>query len=108
MATLTPPASGKPFAVITAGPGETPLDIAEPMFIDAYKRHGALLLRGFTLDFEAFRTLTDRYCSTSVFNDSPGREVLDAALNIQTVNLGNAAFPLHPELSREPWKPDIA
>lgn len=107
MATLTPPTT-KPYAVISAGPGESPLDIPEAMFVDAYKRYGALLLRGFSLNFERFRGLTDRYCSASVFNESPGREVLDDALNIQTVNIGKEAFPLHPELSREPWKPDVA
>src|SRR5690242_2120745 len=107
MATLTPPAA-KPYAVISAAPGQSPLDIPEAMFVDAYKRYGAMLLRGFDLDFERFRALTDRYCATSVFNDSPGREVLDDALNIQTVNIGKEAFPLHPELSREPWKPDVA
>jgi alpha-ketoglutarate-dependent taurine dioxygenase len=94
--------------MIAAGASETPLDIPEQMLIDAYKRYGALLLRGFAIDFAGFRALTDRYCSTSVFNESPGREVLDDALNIQTVNIGKDAFPLHPELSREPWKPDIA
>jgi hypothetical protein len=108
MATLSAPSSGSPLAIIAADRGETPLDIPERLFIDAYERCGALLLRGFSLDFDGFRKLTDRYCSASVFNESPGREVLDEGRNIQTVNLGSEAFPLHPELSREPWKPDIA
>jgi alpha-ketoglutarate-dependent taurine dioxygenase len=107
MAILNRPPQGAPLAVIEADLGETPLDIPEAMFVSAYQRHGALLLRGFEVDFGAFRQLTDRYCSASVFNESPGREILDGALNIQTVNTGPSPFPLHPELSREPWKPDV-
>jgi len=107
MATLIPPSSKGSLAIVAADPGETPLDIPERMFVDAYKTFGALLLRGFPTDFDAFRKVTDRFCIASVFNESKGREVLDEELNIQTVNTGNAAFPLHPELSREPWKPDI-
>lgn len=94
-------------ATILAEPGETPLDIPETMFVDAYKRYGALLLRGFDVNLDGFAEFTSRYCSTSVFNESGGRELLDGELNIQTVNLGPAAFPLHPELSRTPWRPDV-
>lgn len=94
-------------ATILADPGETPLAIPETMFVEAYKRHGAFLLRAFKVDLDVFAQLTSRYCSASVFNESGGRELLDGELNIQTVNLGPAAFPLHPELSRVPWKPDV-
>src|SRR5262245_34623494 len=96
-----------PYKTIVADGRRTPLDIPQDEFIAAYKAHGALLLRGFSLDLDVFAALTQRYCSASVFNDSPGREVLERERNIQTVNLGADAFPLHPELSREPWKPDI-
>lgn len=104
---IAPGEPGRPHATLLADPGETPLDISRDTFIDVYKRYGALLLRGFSTDIAAFRALTRRYCSGSVFNESEGREVLDADRNIQTVNRGNLAFPLHPELSREPWKPDV-
>lgn len=100
--TLSPP-----YKTIAADGRRTPLDIPEGEFIAAYKAHGALLMRGFSLDLDVFAALTQRYCSGSVFNESPGREVLERQRNIQTVNLGTEAFPLHPELSREPWKPDI-
>jgi hypothetical protein len=92
---------------IAADGRRTPLDIPEDEFIAAYKAHGALLMRGFSLDLDVFAALTQRYCSGSVFNESPGRETLEHRRNIQTVNLGTEAFPLHPELSREPWKPDV-
>ena len=42
----------------------------------------------------------------SVFNDSRNRTRLGETQDVQTVNLGTRPFPLHPELSREPWKPD--
>ena len=32
---------------------------------------------------------------------------MDSKQQIQTVDPGEEAFPLHPELSREPWKPDV-
>lgn len=108
MTTLSPPSPGTPYATFTAANGETPAAISDTALFDAYKTHGALLLRGFSVDMEAFRVLTKRLCAASVFNESPGRELLDAENNIQTVNTGWQAFPLHPELSREPWKPDAA
>ncbi|OQW61036.1 MAG: hypothetical protein A4S17_09760 [Proteobacteria bacterium HN_bin10] len=106
MATLLPPKQATPYATFAAQ-GEALNTISCGELIDAYKRHGAILLRGFSVDLDAFRNLTQRLCAGAVFNESPGREVIDAERNIQTVNLGHQAFPLHPELSREPWKPDI-
>ena len=41
-------------------------------------------------------------------NESPGREPIDSSGNVHTVDGGVRAFSLHPELSREPWKPDVA
>lgn len=107
MIELVEPCPAQPYAVMIAHDREAPADIPEADFIRAYKQHGAILLRGFSLDMDAFRALTSRYCAGSVFNESPDRELLDGAHNIQTVNFGVDPFPLHPELSREPWKPDI-
>ena len=86
---------------------ETIDDLDRDTIIKHYKKRGVLLLRGFQLDLEQFARLTDGLCRTSVFNNSEGRDTLDASRNIQTVNLGQQAFALHPELSREPWRPDI-
>lgn len=108
MTTLTPPSPGTPYATVTASGSPAPSEIGERVLVDAFKTHGALLLRGFEVDMAAFRDLTRTLCANSVFNESPGRELLDAENNIQTVNTGLEAFPLHPELSREPWKPDAA
>jgi hypothetical protein len=43
-----------------------------------------------------------------VRNKSQGRVQLSADGRVQTVNLGQRHFPLHPEIAREPWQPDIA
>ncbi len=83
---------------------ELPLDEV----IALYKQHGALLLRGFDADLDAFARFTRSLCPTAVKNESPGRVTIDQSGTIQSVNLGGDAFPLHPELSREPWKPDTA
>jgi Taurine catabolism dioxygenase TauD, TfdA family len=84
------------------------LDIPVPLVIDLYKRYGALLLRGFHTEVEQFHRFARQFCTTSVVNESPGRRPIDAEHNIHTVDGGTGAFSLHPELSREPWKPDAA
>lgn len=86
---------------------ESLLDLDEQWVAELYKKHGALLFRDFDLEVETFRDFTRKFCTHSAFNDSPGRETVDAEHNIQTVNLGDEAFPLHAELARTPWKPDV-
>ena len=73
-----------------------------------YKAHGAILFRDFPLDVHAFSELVARFCTHAVANNSINRDTLDQNLHIQTVDKGRQAFPLHAELSRLPWKPDIA
>lgn len=107
MAEVLAPEPGRPYVLIVAQ-GETSLLEVDPALItDLYKAHGALLLRGFEANLDDFRHFTAQFCSASVFNESPDRLLLDEAHNVQSVNGGQAPFPLHPELSREPWKPDI-
>jgi len=107
MAAITPPVEGRPYVIVSAEAGEAPDALARDEVVALYKRHGALLFRGFPFDLNVFQTFTGRYCASSVFNESPDRLVLDGEHNIQSVNGGADAFPLHPELSREPWKPDV-
>ena len=107
MAEIIAPAEARPFVTIVAAGESGPLDIDPGLITRLYRQHGALLLRGFAADLDGFRRFAERYCIASVFNDSRGRVVLDDANNIQSVNRGVAPFPLHPELSREPWRPDV-
>ncbi|MGV8929072.1 MAG: TauD/TfdA family dioxygenase [Brevundimonas sp.] len=107
MVAITPPAEGRPYVILTAEAGDAPDTLDRDQVVALYKQHGALLFRGFPLDLAAFPRFTGRFCASSVFNESPGRLVLDGEHNIQSVNGGADAFPLHPELSREPWKPDV-
>jgi hypothetical protein len=102
------PVPGRPQVLIEATGAESlrVLDTAETIAL--YKTHGALLFRGFGADAEQFRDFAKRFCSTSVINESPGRTAIDPAGNIHTVDGGTRAFSFHPELSREPWKPDAA
>ena len=96
-----------PLLVIHATGGASPMSIDEALIESEFRSSGALLLRGFDFDPQTFKTFAERLCTASVFNDSPNRAVIDAASNIQSVDLGVAPFPLHPELSREPWRPDV-
>ena len=98
---------GEPFT-IAARRGEALDDLPRAGIVDRYKRDGALLLRGFGADLAAFARFARRFCPTAVVNESPGRETLDPVNHIYSVDSGTGAFPLHPELSREPWKPDVA
>jgi alpha-ketoglutarate-dependent taurine dioxygenase len=107
VAEIVAPASGRPYATIVADRETIPLDLPPEAVIGLYKQHGALLLRGFATDLGAFRRFAQQFCIGSTFNESRGRKLLDEAHNIQSVNRGVAPFPLHPELSREPWRPDV-
>lgn len=108
MAEIDPPAPGRPYAVLTPSGAET-LAAIDPALIEAtYKAHGAMLLRGFGADLDSFRRFARSLCATAVINETPGRAVLDAVEAIQGVDGGTNAFALHPELAREPWKPDAA
>jgi alpha-ketoglutarate-dependent taurine dioxygenase len=108
MAIISDPISGTPYALIMPEkPGESMLSIDESTVKDKYKQHGAILFRGFDFDIDIFGSLTKKFCASAAFNRSEDREVLNEKSRIQTVNLGVKEFPLHPELSREPWKPDV-
>ena len=100
-------ATDGPLLVIQSSAGASPMTINEQLLESEFRRHGALLLRGFDFDVETFRHFADRLCAESVFNNSPNRASIDQASNIQSVDLGTNPFPLHPELSREPWRPDV-
>ncbi|WP_205651081.1 TauD/TfdA family dioxygenase [Tsuneonella mangrovi] len=74
----------------------------------ALEEHGAILLRDFATSIDGFVDLGRRLCPVSVLNESPNRAMMGERGQAQTVNLGNDPFPLHPELAREPWRPDVA
>ena len=102
------PAANQPHVIVERSGAETVLELDRAELIALYKRHGALLLRGFDLDAGRFRRFARGFCPTSVMNESPGRRPIEADQNVYTVDGGTGAFALHPELSREPWKPDVA
>lgn len=105
---LSLPQAGQPQLIISADGDELLLDLDPHWIQGLYEEHGALVLRGFQSTLEEFGAFARIFCPLAVHNDSNNRLVLDSAQQVQSVNLGNKAFPLHPELSREPWKPDTA
>lgn len=108
MPKISLPEPGRPQVLIEPADERTILAIDPAQIIALYKAHGALLFRGFAADVAQFRSFSRQLCPTSVINESPGRQPIDPAHNIHTVDGGTGAFSLHPELSREPWKPDVA
>ena len=102
------PEPGRPHVLIAPAGERDILDLDPAQVVALFKAHGALLLRGFGPDVDRFRRFARIFCPTSVVNESPGRRPIDPTHNIHTVDGGTRAFSLHPELSREPWKPDAA
>lgn len=96
-----------PLLVIQGAGGASPMAVDAAAIEGLLREYGAVLLRGFDLVVGTFRQFAERICETSVFNESPNRALLDPEANIQSVDLGTEPFPLHPELSREPWRPDV-
>jgi alpha-ketoglutarate-dependent taurine dioxygenase len=108
MPVIALPTPGQPHVVIEASGEASPLDLDREALIALFKTHGALLLRGFGAHRDHFGLFARQFCRTSVINDSPGRQPIDDANNVHSVDGGTAAFNLHAELAREPWKPDAA
>lgn len=103
------PQQNQPQVIIEPDTAQSQLGALDAQEIKAlYMEHGAILFRGFSLNLNEFTEFSDQFCSNYVSNKSPGREVLSSDGRVQTVNLGSQYFPLHPEISREPWQPDVA
>lgn len=108
MAQLVPPQPGRPLVLVEPAGAETLAQLDHDAVLAQYKAHGALLLRGFDADLAQFHAFAKQFSRTAVVNESPGRTALDPAKSLYSVDGGTNAFALHPELSREPWKPDLA
>lgn len=108
MALILPPQPGRPYVQIDAVHESEILHIDATVIIDLYKAHGALLFRGFGVDIAKFGDFTAQFCSSSVVNESPGKRPVGCDAQHPYLDKGTAPFSLHPELSREPWKPDVA
>jgi alpha-ketoglutarate-dependent taurine dioxygenase len=106
MPEVSMPYPDRPMTLVQAKVDETLEAIRAPLIVELL-RNTAVLVRDYPPDIATFNAFAKKFCAVSVFNESPNRLVLDNENNIQSVNLGAEPFPLHPELSREPWKPDL-
>jgi alpha-ketoglutarate-dependent taurine dioxygenase len=102
------PTVPRPYVRLDAEADETLASVSRERVRELYKEHGALLLRGFASGIEEFRQFAIDLCPVAVQNDSRNRITLAPEQDVQSASLGTQPFPLHPELSREPWKPDTA
>ena len=82
-------------------------DIDRVVVEELFKKHGAILFRGFDLSVDIFANLTQAFCTHPLVHPNHKRMIVDREKAIQTVDPGSLAFPLHPELSHLPWKPDV-
>ncbi len=98
------PTDVRPYVRLDAEADETLALLSREWLRELYTEHGALFLRGFSGGLEEFRRLAVDLCPVAIHNDSRNRATL--AKDIKSASLGTTAFPLHPELSREPWRPD--
>ena len=96
--TITPPDQERNHATVLAnGQGERLSELDESVILELFKRHGAILFRGFSLDLKEFNAITSRFCSNFVFNESSGRKMITPDRWIAP--LLNAALPAPPEPS---------
>ncbi|MFO1254494.1 MAG: TauD/TfdA family dioxygenase [Sphingomonadaceae bacterium] len=102
------PRAGQPFVVVEPEAAETLAALDRETIIALYREHGALLFHGFHAGLDQFGDFAWRFCKTAVVNETPGRAPLDPNRLVYGVDGGTQEFALHPELSREPWKPDLA
>ena len=106
---VTLPTTDFPLVQISCGDEHSKIIDLDPNEIFSfYREHGGIHFRGFDLDLTLFSKFTDLFCSHYVSNESPGREILSDDGRIQSVNIGERHFPLHPEMAREPWQPEVA
>jgi alpha-ketoglutarate-dependent taurine dioxygenase len=105
---ITLPTSSYPLVLLEAEANERLSSLDRHLVRELYQGHGALLFRGFASDLDSFGRFAADFCPLAVHNEGANRAMLDPAQDIQSVSLGIQPFPLHPELSREPWKPDSA
>ncbi len=102
------PEPRRPYALVEPESESGILALDQTTVIELFKSHGAILLRGFGTGLDEFGKFARSFCKTGVINESPGRAILNPANRIRSVDGGSGAFALHPELAREPWKPDAA
>lgn len=103
-----PPDDGT-YPVISAAtdgvvPAKVDYDEVKSLFMD----YGVVLFRNFSFGQSELNALTSQYCSGFVMNKQPNRQQISGDGRTQSVNLDPSAFPLHPEMSQVPWRPDIA
>lgn len=108
MIRFIPPDDAKNYVTVLADEAATLERLGTADVTERFKEHGAILFRGFRHDLDSLSRFTSRFCSRFVRNESGRRSRISQDGTTQSVNLGREAFPLHPELSRVPWRPDIA
>lgn len=105
---ITEPTPDFPMAIVSGDGSASLLTSENPEVFGLFRKHGAVLMRGFEADVDSFGDFARTFCPVPIFNESGKRVLLDQSGAVQSVNLGYKPFPLHPELSREPWRPDVA
>ena len=71
------------------------------------QQFGAIFFRSFDFSVDNFRELTSAYGTHAIESFSAGCKMVKDLKNTQTVDARNNPFPLHPEMSLEPWKPNV-
>lgn len=105
---ITDPTSANPLAMVEGDGSSALLSLPRERVFALFRDFGAVLLRAFPADVTSFGEFARQFCPVPIHNESGKRVPLDESGGVQSVNLGLKPFPLHPELSREPWKPDAA
>jgi len=101
-----PVTNGAPVVITPTGFFDSIDKLDLDQVFELYKEYGAILFRGYRLNKNNFRRFADHFCGGFVRNRAIGRKQMSKDNRLQSVNLGGTMFPFHPEISREPWRPD--
>lgn len=82
-------------------------DLSTDAIKETFKKHGAILFRGFKGDVDRLAALTDRFCHSYMTNPNADRMPISKEKQINTVNTSHVLFELHAERHQTPLSPDI-
>lgn len=97
--------------ILTSRNGDDPLSLNRDEIISLFKKHGALVFRGFGFDgHEKMALFTERFGKEFITHPSIYRGKVNEEDTVQTVDYGAEAIPLHSEMSflPAPLPPEMA
>jgi alpha-ketoglutarate-dependent taurine dioxygenase len=93
--------------IIATAPTQELESLDRNILLTMFKQYGAILFRSFSIGAEAFQSFVKTISKTQTPYPGDARLSVSQDGMVQTVPVGNAAIPLHSELSHTPFRPDV-